>query len=745
MSSSLAVNHRAHATAQRALRSQPLTVLVAALVLGVLPAPARAQTGSPPAGSDTASSAATPLAAVTVTATRTARETFFVPQPVAVLDSAALRERLANSAVELFRYLPGLDVTGVGSNQLRPQIRGQRGQRILLLQDGLRLNNSRRQQDFGELPALAGLTDLHRVEVVRGPSSVLYGTDAIGGVINIISPDLPGVERDGEIHGFAAYRHGSADRQRLPSGGIQARFGRFAFRASGAHRGSDPYFAPAGTFGDITLDSEVPVHGTGVRDDSFDAAAGFDLLRGQRLIARAKRYRARNAGFGYVEPDQLGPNQPLIDIAYPQQSWARYTVGYRATGLHTPLADRVEITTYLQRNERDLTMHVFVPFAHAPGAGVETRLFNFTDLRTGGLRAEAAKLLGGRTLLTYGLDFFRDRSVNTDSTHTVVTGFGPPQTRFTNTPQVPNATLSSTGAFAQADMHILERLSLILGGRFQAVEARTRETPGIDRPLQSSRDQTGVGAVNLLYRVADGFNLITSVGRGFRSPNLVERFFEGVAPEGSGFQRANPDLEPETSINIDVGARYRRGIFYAESFVFRNRIRDGIRIAATGDSVGGRPAFRNINVDRLRHSGAEVLAGVRAFSGLDISASYTKLDTRNVSDPNNPVGDSYGSKLTGDVAYRQPAGRFTVGYTARRNGEHRDAIVGANPVGTTLPAFTTHSLRANLFLFERGGVRNQLGFTVENLTNELYAESANASFFRPEPRRSFNLSLLTEF
>jgi hemoglobin/transferrin/lactoferrin receptor protein len=120
------------------------------------------------------------LTPVAVTATRSEKDVFLTPSAVGIMDATDLLELKPNTAADLFSRMPGLDVSGVGANQVRPSIRGQRGQRVLLIQDGLRLNNARRQQDFGEIPALVDVGKIETIEVVRGPSSVLYGTDAIG-------------------------------------------------------------------------------------------------------------------------------------------------------------------------------------------------------------------------------------------------------------------------------------------------------------------------------------------------------------------------------------------------------------------------------------------------------------------------------------------------------------------------------------------------------------------------------------
>ena len=689
----------------------------------------------------------TSLRQVTVTATRTATDVFNSPRPVSVVDSAAMRERLVNTPVDAFRDLPGLDVTGVGTNQLRPTIRGLGGQRILLLEDGLRLNNSRRQQDFGELPALAGVGGIDRVEVVRGPASVLYGTDAIGGVVNIITSGLPSSGSEG-LRGWAGFRYSTADKQQTPSGGVQGRFGRFAFRATGAYRETDPYEAPSGTFGDITLANDVKVLDTGVRDFSYNLLAGWDVGRRQTIFARAERYEARDAGFGYVANDDLGAaGDPTIQITYPAQEVQRYSLGWRALALGSPVADRVEVTTYLQDNTRDLHLDVFIPFGGGlpPTAGVTSEQRNWTDMRTIGFRAEATKVVAGRHLFTYGADAFRDRSDNTDSSRTVVTGFGPPQTEISTRPQIPNASFRSAGLFAQGDLRLHDRVSLIVGGRVQDLLAKTRETAGLSEPEFESRERTVVGTANALVRAAPGLNFIASVGRGFRSPNLVEQFFDGPTPEGAGYQRRNLDLDPETSVNVDVGARWRRGIMYAEAFVFRNDVRDGIAIEATGDSVGRLPAFRNVNVDRLRFSGYELTAGARALETIDLAASFTRLDSKNVTDPNSPVGDTYSSKFGFSADWRPLGDRVALGYTLRHNGDRKDFLVGDSPIGATLPSFTVHGLRGRATVLERGRNRTWLVVAVDNLTNELYAEAANASFFRPEPRRSVSTSLVVEF
>lgn len=676
---------------------------------------------------------------ITVTVTRTATDVFDSPAPVSVLDEWMIRDRAPNTVTDLFKDLPGLDVNGVGTNQTRPTIRGQRGQRILLLQDGMRLNNSRRQQDFGEIPALVDVASVESVEVVRGPASVLYGTDAIGGVVNVVTR-VPSQEG---VHGTFGYRFSSHDDQNKGAISLSGRNSHFYFLASGTYRDSEPYNAPAGSFGDIRLESDVEVQNTGIQDDSFNLLLGFAPSAEQDLTFKLERYRAGRTGFGFVDPAAFAPDEPLIEILYPFQDFDKYTLRYRAQGLSTAVADELDVVGYFQNNERELELGLITPIG--PGATLEVVTENFTDLETGGFRAEAKKQAAEIHRFTYGLDYFRDDSKNTDLTTITILGFGPPMIEEDDTSSVPNATYRSVGGFLQDEIALPSEVSLLLGLRFQDVQADADPTPGLDPSLESQSHQSVVASASATVGVTDNLNLIGSIGRAFRAPNLVELFFSGPTPEGAAVQARNPDLEPETSLNVDIGARYRGRLFYVEGFVFRNKVKDGIRIAPTGNTVNELPEFQNVNVDELLFRGVELAGDVQLLNGVYFGGNYTYLSTKDELDSDNPVGESFSSKLNLHLGIEDPGEQWFAEYQLRHNGEREDALLTTSPVGPKLPSFTTHTLRGGLTVFENTSYRQRIGITIANLTDELYAEFSNASFFRPEPGRTLILTWGLDF
>jgi len=684
------------------------------------------------------------LTPVGVTATRREASVVRTAVPLLVVDSIVVRSELPNGLGDLFRNLPGVDVTGVGANQARLIIRGQRGQRILLAEDGLRMNNARRQQDFGELSAITDINDLQRVEVLRGPASVLYGTDAIGGVVNQLTLGVPARGSDG-LAGTAFYRRNDADGQDAAHLRVAAREGAFAFALSSTQREARNYTAPAGSFGDLHLRAPAEVRDAGLRDANYAVQAAYDASPGERFTLRLSRYDARDAGFGYVDARAWGDSSGvLVRLLYPDQTVERVVAGWTHDAVGSRFADRIAVTASDSRNDRVFRQAIDIPFT--PTAGMTIRSENLTDIHGLGLRAEATKVLGARHVLTYGADWFRDRSLNSDSSETYMYGFGPPTTDRDTTPNVPNATYSTVGAFAQLQSRFTSRLELGAGIRGQSIGSRTQATPGLPatRAGVSASSEALVGQVNGQYQLFEGLNLVAAVGRAFRAPNLIERYFEGATAEGNGYQLASPDLAPETSLNVDIGMKVRTGRLYAEVTWFTNAIRDGIRIVQQDTTVGGFQGYRNENVDRLRDRGVEALGEMQLPHGLTLLAYVATLKSRNV-DSSNPVGDSYGSKVGGELGWRSYGGRYAVTYEVRHQGERRDVELAGSPVGAVLPAFTVHSIRYAVALPNVGAVRPTINLAMTNLANTLYAEASNTSFFRPEPPRSVVAALRFDF
>lgn len=702
----------------------------------------------------------------TVTATGTERDTTEVGALVTVIDEEELERTVPENVVEPLRQAPGVDVNGVGPNQARPVIRGQRGLRVLFLQDGLRMNNPRRQTDFGEISGLVDVDSVEKIELVRGPSSVLYGSDAIGGVLNVLT------SRPNATGGELGIRYSGAGD--LADLGLLGRHSseKISFELGGSIRDADPYSSGEGGFGALTLSEPVEVVDTGVEDWSIWSSLHASPTRQSELSLRLSRYESEDAGFGYVDGTSLGIVEPFrIRILYPDQTFDRIAFSYFATPGELALSDSAKFQIYHQSNERTLVNDILIDIGPIrpgfPSSDVTALTNNFTDLDTTGLRFDSKKLVdgfGGSHLITVGAEGYRDDSFNTDSsvTTTTIRFPGPPfavtEEIFDDVPNTPNATNENWGVFVQDEIFVHENLELTAGVRYHAVETRADATPGWDVSGLDFSDDSVVGAISGVWEFRPGSSIFGSWGRGFRTPNLVERLFNGITPEGIGFQILNADLESETSENFDIGYRFRGSSSYLDAAIFRNEISDGIvqyflspaEIALLDDETRGVIEQSGIdfvvqqrNADRLRYEGVELAFGWRGPGGLHLGGNYTHLDAERIGSLNPPTGDTYEDKVYLFARYAPLQGRWWVEYNVRHNGESDlNLEPGAPPaaVGLTVPSFTIHNLGAGLDLGRIAGLSHRLTVLAENLTDELYAEASNASFFRPEPGRRVKLS-----
>ncbi len=723
------------------------------------------KTGEKPAGSF--------FDATTVTATGSERNAFEIATPVTVIPAEQIRRLAVDNPAQLLREQPGVDVNGVGPNQARPVIRGQRGLRVLFLEDGLRLNNARRQTDFGEISGLVDLDSVATVEVVRGPASVLYGSDAIGGVLNLI-PKRPSFLHGRDFSGWAGARYGDAASATRGSLGLAARLGKVEAQVGAARNDSSDYDAPAGRFGDIRLPRPTPVRDTALLDDSEWGSLLYPLTDGQFLRLRGERYHAGQAGFGYVDPAAYDAAEDTkIRILYPFQDFDRWVLTYEGSALGLALADTVDAKVYWQSNRRQLVNDIAIDIGPIgpgfPDSSVLANTDNHTSLETLGLRFEGIRALGSRQLVTWGTEAYRDVSRNTDFSLTTTVlrfPFPPFEVRDESTDAVanaPNATNTSAGVFVQDEVTLGPRLRATGGLRWQQVSTRADATPGWDVSSLDFDDRQLVGSLTTTWQLTDELNALASFGTAFRAPNIIERLFNGPTPEGAGYQILNPDLNSEKSRNVDVGLKYRRRDAYFEAVAFETEIRDGIvqyylspeEIAALPPDVraaidAGHPSFvvQQRNADKLRYRGLEVSAGYRAPFGLTLGGNFSRILAERIGSLNPPTGDTYGTKVVAYARWEPTGGRWWAEYRVRHNAA-TDAALDPNepvpPIGRVLPSFTVHTLAGGVTLLERAGVRHELSLAVENLTDELYAEFSNATFFRPEPGRNVKATYRLSF
>lgn len=716
--------------------------------------------------------AASFFAETTVTATGTERNVFDIATPVTVIREQKIEQKLAENPADLLREQPGVDINGVGPNQIRPVIRGQRGLRVLFLEDGLRLNNPRRQTDFGEIGGLVDLHNVASIEVVRGPASVLYGSDAIGGVMNAVTRD-PQFKSGSTLAGYVEGRHSSAGDLNGLSAGIDAKLGLFTLQLGGTRRQSENYAAPAGRFGNIDLGNRAHVLDTGIDDSSLWSTITFAPASGHTLRLRLNRYRSDESGFGYVPAEQYGATEEAkVRILYPDQAFDRASLSYAGSALQSAFADSTNVQLYYQSNARHLANDIDInigPVAPGfPNSSVLANTLNFSDVDTWGLRADAVKVLGnGRHIVTYGIEAARDDSFNTDfstTTTTIRTPHGNAvSVKTDDIANAPNATNTAYGVFAQDEISIGRKLIVTSGVRFNSVETTAENTPGWNVANLGFADRQLAGALSAKYQINPNINMLASWGRGFRAPNIIERLFNGPTPEGSGFQILNAQLESETSDNFDLGMKYSRANAFMEAVAFRNEIHGGViqaylspaEIAQLDPDTRAAIAASHAqfvvqqrNAAKLRYDGVELALGWRTSRGFVLGGNYTWIDGVRIDAANPPTGDSYSNKAFAYARYEPEHGRFWAEYHVRRNGK-----VGANidpdapvpPVGRTLPSFTVHGVGAGARLFQFGGFAHEVTVWVENLTNELYAEFSNATFFRPEPGRTAKVSYRVTF
>jgi outer membrane receptor protein involved in Fe transport len=544
------------------------------------------------------------LPPIVVTAPRAEAAATTTSAKLTVLDSEDLRKTGARSLPNAIGRAGGIWVQETNLGGGAPVIRGLMGNQILILVDGVRLNDSTTR--FGPNQSLNTIDPaiVERVEIYKGPGSVLYGSDAVGGVISIWTKRAIPSGADGGDKGMGGFFEGQGDsaywggRAALGVDYVSEKTGLLGV-ASGAY------------YDDLRAGSgEVPFTGY----DRFSVFGSWDQMlepgRMLRLTTRANR------DFEVPRTDRLivgyGQTQPNSEVWHFALQDRRGTMlSYTDTaenGYFDQLQTRLSFRQYTEERRRQST-------------GSTTFREERDEVNTIGLGADWKKSAGDSHLFTFGLDFNYDDVDSTRSDRDLGTGVVTPRDgQF-----APDSEYAALGLFVQDEIFAFDPFLLTAGLRYSYYDFSFTE---FGTSTQESGDFDALTASLEASRRFGDWNFSAGLAQGFRAPNL-----DDLAKDGdfaSGTELHNPDLDPETSITADLTAEYGAGQWIGNGSIFATRIDDvvGRVLVDPGTPATGDEIYLRENVGRLDLWGVQAGGEYQLSEGspwsIAAQATYTR-------------------------------------------------------------------------------------------------------------------------
>jgi len=540
---------------------------------------------------------------ITVTATRSARNLSEVSRAVSVVTSDQIAARQGGDVLRILRELPGVSAASNGGLAGQLVLRGfsTQGFRAPLFVDGDRFRG-RNTIEY----TLFNPNQIERIEVVRGPASSLYGTDSLGGVINIITK-----RAEGDISGPFQFDDNAVQ---LEYGSVNdLSGGRVQMGGTGAgfdvlmginYRQADDYESPAGN-----------INNSGFEAPGIDLRAGYTFDSGDRLelIGRYADVERERAGGQFAAPGSTNAPGSLQREMTDRSNKEQYLrLGFFADSAPGTVLSDFEATFYW----RDLETHVnVVPNNNNPTTFVDVFVVGPTIY---GGHLKGVRAVNERFSLTLGGDwYYEDRPGSERS----VRG-GPRAQRDPDTDQL------SIGVYALGEWQA--SATLRLNGSLRFDHLRT----GIDTSFITDPETLNLfsaagdlantpitGSLGAILDLSEQLQLVGSVSTSFRAPSVTElsAVGNGVNPV---LRLPNTEVDPEKGVNYEAGLRYRNIDFQFDLIGFYNELEDLInRDAPT--TFNGEPAVQMRNIGEATVRGVELLAAWNPMTNLQLVANAT--------------------------------------------------------------------------------------------------------------------------
>ncbi|WP_293648206.1 TonB-dependent hemoglobin/transferrin/lactoferrin family receptor [Sphingopyxis sp. RIFCSPHIGHO2_12_FULL_65_19] len=608
---------------------------------------------------------------IVVTATRTAVKAEDIPVTVTVKSDEQIADEMVTDIRDLVRFEPGVSVqrqparfgaalgaTGRAGNDSF-NIRGIGGNRVLIQVDGVRVPDG---FSFGAQASGRGdyvdLGLVKSVEILRGPSSALYGSDGLAGAVSFITSDPADFLEPGKnVGGLLRAGYSSADEEFSETAIVAGRSGAWSAMAAYTRRDYQELEnqGSLGTAGGVGATRTLANPQDGRSDAAlarivYDPASGHKLrLTGEYLDTHLYTNGLSGLGPGLagtvdrlegfdtgerkrVSLDWSWEGEGAIDFARVALYWQdgedrQYTEEDRS-----PVVDRTRLNTFENR--------VF-------GASADAR----ADFATGAITHR----------LVFGGDISQTRQRGLRG------GTVPPAGETYPTRAFPSTDFTRAGLFVGDEIGVADgRLLLYPALRFDWFDLSPDNDPLLPAFQGAKQDGSRVSPkFGAVWKITDEVRLFANYATGFKAPEpgQVNQFFENLTSAFFSYRTLpNPDLGPERSESFEGGVRFSSDAVSLDVTGFSARYKDFIsqeQVGGTG-SIADPIVYQFVNLDRVRVKGAEARFEGRASSGLytTLALSYAKGDVIDPDGVRSPLESIDPLKLVAGVGYRAPDGRF---------------------------------------------------------------------------------------
>ncbi|PQO36779.1 hypothetical protein C5Y96_06320 [Blastopirellula marina] len=626
------------------------------------------------------------------------------PRAIDIISQQRLIEKAPLDMGQALENEVGVMMQRTGRGQSSPYIRGLTGQQVLILVDGVRMTNSTFRSGPNQYFNTIDPNTVDHIEVIRGPGSVLYGGDAIGGVINVVtkSANYTGLNytTGGTIQRFSSADLGYTGRVSVEGytestgfygGGTYGNYNNLDIGGSpDAPVGFDVGRQPATSWRYNAADLKV----TYLVDDSSELIFGLQHYRGEDIF-RTDRYPSNR--------------ESIFDPQVRDLYYIRYQ-GVSDVGL----ADFYQITTSYHRTD-ELRKDRDYRMSANPNIVSERSFFD----EQFGLTFSFMKDCDSLGTVSYGFDWYHDEigSARTDFNY----GTDPPAITDRAGEIPDDAFYSRYGAYVQWDFWMTDRLLLSSGVRYEHVAAGATVTANSVTDHIDPEYQDWIGNIGLTYELTDELHLVGSISEGFRAPNLDDL----ATINGNvfvGTQLPNPDLQPETSITYEVGTKLNTERFRAQTFVWWNDLQNFIDTSAPNTML-----LLDRTNSQAYLNGVEFSAEYQLSYEWSVYGNYWYTYGRNV-DTGQPLSRIPPQQGTLGLRKRWNDGRDwfdTYAWIVDKQDRLNDRDISDTnriPPGGT-PGYTTLNFRYGRMI----SPRQRLSLNVENIFDEQYRVHGSGS------------------